>query len=71
LSGEPRRATGKGPAALIQGHADHRFFQEAARQSDQRAAGELIAKEINKSERDVWKALALLEHPTKLLEYED
>jgi hypothetical protein len=63
----------KGQAALIQGHAAHRFFQEAAshRQSDQRAAGERIAKEINKSERYVWKALALLENPTKLLESED
>ncbi len=30
-----------------------------------------IAKEINKSERYVWKALELLENPTKLLESED
>jgi hypothetical protein len=34
-------------------------------------AVERIAKEINKSERYVWKALALLENPTKLLESED
>jgi hypothetical protein len=30
-----------------------------------------IAKEINKSERYVWKALALLENPTKSLDSED
>jgi hypothetical protein len=34
-------------------------------------AVERIAKEINKSEGYVWKALALLENPTKLLESED
>jgi hypothetical protein len=34
-------------------------------------AVERIAKELNKSERYVWKALALLENPTKLLDSED
>jgi hypothetical protein len=45
---------------------------------DAEAAGEKryvavrrIAKEIDKSERYVWKALALLENPTKLLDSED
>jgi hypothetical protein len=34
-------------------------------------AVERIAKELSKSERYVWKALALAENPTKLLESED
>jgi hypothetical protein len=34
-------------------------------------AVERIAKELNKSERYVWKALAFLENPTKLLDSED